>query len=249
MATPLSPTFRARSPLLRTAAGRESVTPAMVASRDGHPFGARAVRPNGAGFGALENPGPIYTALAAYGAMAAIATGVSIMLGRNPLECEGWLGAHGAAAWLLSLGSGVALGAVTIAATRLLVRRATWAHALHVALRPAVHGVSDGALFALAAASGAGEELLFRGVLVPLMGIAFSSLTFGLLHQVRGQARWAWMAWATVMGALFAAVFSMTGSLAGALVAHAAINHANLRFLRDNDLAPRERHLGGLLKR
>jgi membrane protease YdiL (CAAX protease family) len=242
----------------------------MVASRDGPPFGPPAAGASGESAArrappsdpvgadrllhakplpAVERAGPIYTAMAAYGAMATVATGVSVVLGRSPLECEGWLGARGAASWLLSLGAGVALGAVTIAATRLLVRRATWAQALHVALRPAVHGVSDSALIALAGASAVGEELLFRGVLVPLVGIVFSSVLFGFLHQVRGQARWAWMAWATVMGGLLAAVFTLTGSLAGALVAHAAINHSNLRFLRDNDPAPRKHRLGGLLKR
>jgi hypothetical protein len=32
-------------------------------------------------------------------------------------------------------------------------------------------------------------------------------------------------------------------------VAHAMINGANLRFLRDNDPSPRTRALGGLLRR
>jgi membrane protease YdiL (CAAX protease family) len=193
--------------------------------------------------------GPLYAALAAYVAMATIASGIAVVLGRSPLACDGWLGARGEASWLLSLGAGVALGAITVAATRVLMRRAPWARALHVALRPAVHGASDGALAALALASALGEELLFRGLLVPLAGIVFSSVLFGLLHQVRGPARWAWMAWATVMGTAFATVFALTGSLAGPVVAHALINHANLRFLRDNDPAPRKRRLGGLLKR
>lgn len=193
--------------------------------------------------------GPVYAALAAYLAIATVAAGVALVLGRNPFTCSGWLGAQGAASWLLSLGAGVALGAITVAATRVLMRRATWARALHVALRPAVHGARDGAIAALAVASALGEELLFRGVLVPLVGVVLSSLLFGVLHQVRGPARWAWMAWATVMGTAFAGVFALTGSLAGPIVAHAVINHANLRFLRDNDPAPRKRRLGGLLRR
>jgi membrane protease YdiL (CAAX protease family) len=193
--------------------------------------------------------GPLYAALAAYVAMATIASGIAVVLGRSPLACDGWLGAKGEASWLLSLGAGVALGAITVAATRVLMRRAPWARALHVALRPAVHGASDAAIAALAVASALGEELVFRGLLVPLTGIVLSSILFGLLHQVRGPARWAWMAWATLMGSAFAVVFVLTGSLAGPIVAHAAINHANLRFLRDNDPAPRKRRLGGLLKR
>ena len=57
------------------------------------------------------------------------------------------------------------------------------------------------------------------------------------------------MLWATVMGVLFGCVFAATGSLAGPIVAHAMINGANLRFLRDNDPSPRPRALGGRLRR
>ncbi len=181
-------------------------------------------------------------ALAGAGAWAA-----SAALGGDPFTCDGWLGVRGVGSWLTSLGLGLPLGAATIVVTRIFVRRAAWAHALHVALRPAVHGAGNATLVAVAAASATGEELLFRGLLVPLAGVLVPSLLFGALHQIRGPGRWGWMAWATVMGVLFGGIFVTTGSLAGPLVAHAAINHANLRFLRDNDPAPRRRALGGLL--
>jgi membrane protease YdiL (CAAX protease family) len=51
------------------------------------------------------------------------------------------------------------------------------------------------------------------------------------------------------MGLLFGVLFAATGSLAGPVVAHLAINAANLRFLRDTDPAPARRELGGLLRR
>ena len=149
----------------------------------------------------------------------------------------------------MSLGLGVLLGATTIAATPAMVRRWRWARALHLALRPAVHRAGDGALLSVALASAVGEELLFRGLFVPLVGVVASSVAFGVLHQIRGRARWGWVGWATLMGLLFGAVFAMTGSLLGPLLAHAAINHSNLRFLRDNDPAPPRRALGGLLRR
>ena len=192
---------------------------------------------------------PVGAVVAMYGLAGAAAAGLSMAFGHNPLECAGWLGARGAASLLFSLGLGVPLGATTIAATRVMVRRTAWAHALHVALRPAVAGATDAALFAIASASAVGEELLFRGLLVPIIGIFASSLVFGLLHQVRGRARWGWAAWATIMGLAFATIYAATGSLAGPILAHAAINHANLRFLRDTDPSPRKRPLGGLLRR
>jgi membrane protease YdiL (CAAX protease family) len=112
-----------------------------------------------------------------------------------------------------------------------------------------VHGAGEASLLAVAVASAAGEELLFRGLLVQVVGVVASSVVFGALHQVRGTARWGWMAWATAMGLLFGALFAATGSLVGPLVAHAGINHVNLRFLRDNDPLPQRRALGGLLRR
>jgi membrane protease YdiL (CAAX protease family) len=214
-------------------------------------LGAQAER-LGAGYegpGVLARRPRVVVLVVIYGAVGAAAAGVSVALGRDPLSGEGWFETRGTAAVLLSLGLGMCLGATTIAVSRILVRRVAWARALHAALRPAVSGAGDVGLIAVAIASAAGEELLFRGLLSSLVGLAASSVLFGALHQIRGRARWGWMAWATVMGLLFGWVFAATGSLAGPLVAHAMINGANLRFLRDNDPSPRPRPLGGLLRR
>jgi membrane protease YdiL (CAAX protease family) len=214
-------------------------------------LGAQAERLGAGGEapGTLARGSRVAFLVAAYGAVGAVAAGVSLALGRDPLSCDGWLETPEMAGVLVSLGLGVCLGATTIAASRILVRRVAWAQALHAALRPAVHGAGDAGLLAVAVASATAEELLFRGMVMPLVGVLASSLLFGALHQIRGAARWGWMAWATVMGVLFGVVFASTGSLVGPIAAHAMINGANLRFLRDNDPSPRVRSLGGLLRR
>jgi uncharacterized protein len=181
--------------------------------------------------------------------VAVAACGVSFALGSNPFSCRGWLGAHGAASWLLSLGLGLLVGSVTVAATPAVVQRWRWARALHAALRPVMADAGDGTLLAVAVAGAAGEELFFRGLLVPLVGVVASSIAFASLHQVSGPARWGWMLWAAIMGLIFGTIFAATGSLAGPLVAHAAINHHNLRFLRDHNPGATIRPLGGLLRR
>lgn len=191
----------------------------------------------------------VSTILAAYVGVGAVAAALSLVLERNPLTYDAWLGTRGVAAILVSLGLGVCLGSVTVAASRIMVRRAAWARALHAALRPTVHDAGDTWLIAIAVASAAGEEVLFRGLLLPILGIVGSAIVFGALHQIRGRARWGWMVWATLMGLLFGSIFAATGSLVGPIVAHAIINGANLRFLRDNDPSPRPRALGGLLRR
>jgi membrane protease YdiL (CAAX protease family) len=224
----------------------------MVAGRDEHALGAQAERLGASGDRGAPpalpgRPAPLLVAV--YLGVGAVAAAISLALGRDPIACEGWLGIRGAASWLVSLGLGVLVGATTIAATPAMVRRWRWARALHLALRPAVHQAGDGALLAVAIASSVGEELLFRGLLVPLVGVFVSSAAFGVLHQIRGRARWGWIGWATLMGLVFGTVFAATGSLLGPLLAHAAINHSNLRFLRDNDPAPPRRPLGGILRR
>jgi uncharacterized protein len=216
------------------------------------PLGAQGQRLGEDGPGPLGQRRPALLILAAYGGIGAAATAAALALGHDPLRCDpSWfsLGIGEPASLLVSVGLGICVGALTVASTRLLVRRVSWARALHEALRPTVKGAGDGWLLAIAVASALGEELLFRGLLVPLVGVVLSSLLFGALHQVRGQARWGWAAWATGMGLLFALLFAATGSLAGPIVAHLAINAANLRFLRDTDPAPRRRPLGGLLGR
>lgn len=223
----------------------------MAAGKDEHALAAQAERLGGTGERgpAFEGGRPAAAVAGVYAFVGALAAGVNILLGRNPIACDAWLGTRGVASWLMSLGIGVLLGSATIAATPAMVRRWRWARALHLALRPAVYRAGDTAILAVAVASATGEELLFRGLLVPIVGVGASSIAFGVLHQIRGRARWGWMAWATLMGVLFGSAFALTGSLVGPLLAHAAINHSNLRFLRDNDPAPPRRSLGGLLRR
>jgi membrane protease YdiL (CAAX protease family) len=213
------------------------------------PLGAQGQRLGEDGPGPLGRRRPALLILAAYLTLGATAAAATVALGHDPLRVDGWLDLVGPASLLVSLGLGVCVGALTVAGTRVLVQRVAWARALHEALRPSVKGAGDGWLVAIAVASALGEELLFRGLLVPLTGVVLSSLLFGALHQVRGEARWGWAVWATGMGLLFAVIYAATGSLVGPIAAHVAINAANLRFLRDNDPAPRSRQLGGLLRR
>jgi membrane protease YdiL (CAAX protease family) len=200
--------------------------------------------------------GPAPLALGIYGAFTVITLAVAWALGRSPFTTEpgltalGALGApelvrHGA-----SIAAGVLIAAVTVRATRSLVKRWSWVRALHADLRPSIHDAGDATLVVLGIASAVGEELFFRGLLAPALGVVLSSLAFGMLHQLRGRAGWVWTGWATLMGLVFGALFLATGSLLGPLVAHAAINVANLRFLRDTEVdPPKPRKLGGLYGR
>ena len=180
-----------------------------------------------------------------YGALSLVAVSAAEVRGQSSLalpEHEAWLLLpHPLVGHALGLALGAVLALATISATRLFVKRWNWARALHANLRPAVRGASNPTILVLGLASAIGEELFFRGLLATTFGLIASSLAFGLLHQMRGNIRWVWAAWATVMGLLFGAIFFATGSLLGAIVAHAMINVTNLRFLRDTDV-PRGEH-------
>lgn len=187
-----------------------------------------------------------------YGGLSLVAVATALARGQSPIGAEAWLpiATGSVAGHLISVAGGLVLALATIRATRHFVKRWAWARALHNDLRPTVRHSGMTTIVVLGVASAASEELFFRGLLATTFGVVASSLAFGFLHQTRGRVRWVWAGWATVMGFLFGSLFMATGSLLGPLLAHAAINVANLRFLRDTDVeAPKPRRLGGLLAR
>jgi membrane protease YdiL (CAAX protease family) len=142
---------------------------------------------------------------------------------------------------------GLALGSLVVMLTRPMVARLAWARALHLELRPIARGITTTGIVVLALLSAIGEELLFRGLLHPWLGLWPQALIFGLVHQLPGKSRWVWVAWASLMGVLLGSIFELTGSLLGPIVAHAVINGFNLQYLKTYDPDPTPRPLGGLL--
>jgi len=210
------------------------------------------------GGGAIAGPWAVHLAVGAAGALGSLAAG------RSPLATDGALGLDGAGAVIASLVLGAAVAAATIAATLRLVRGATWASALAADLRPTIDGRDGAGLVALAIAPSVGEELFFRGFLIPLLAsfldlglglgaarpvaVVAAAIAFGALHQVRGRGRWAWALSAAAVACALGSVFVVSGSLVGCVVAHAAINAHNLRLVRDLEAPRKPRRLGGLLQ-
>ncbi len=187
--------------------------------------------------------------VAGYGLLGAIGATLSVAFGSGALTRQPWLEASTVEAVLTSLVLGVSGAVLAIMVTRVLFRRARWARSLHDKLRPLVSGKDDGTLWLMAIASSIGEELFFRGFLSVTIGVWLSSLAFGLLHQVRGAGRAGWVGSAFAMGLFFSVVYALTGQLIGCIAAHAIVNIVNLQYLRDHDLNPKPRKLGGLLAR
>jgi membrane protease YdiL (CAAX protease family) len=142
---------------------------------------------------------------------------------------------------------GLTVGALIVLSTRVTVARFEWARRLHSELRPIARVMTTQGIVVLALLSALGEELLFRGLLQPWVGIILQALAFGFLHQVRGPSRYVWMTWATAVGLVLGAIFQVTGSLLGPIAAHALVNGLNLAYLKNHDPTPARRALGGLL--
>ncbi|NJL00598.1 MAG: CPBP family intramembrane metalloprotease [Spirulinaceae cyanobacterium RM2_2_10] len=78
---------------------------------------------------------------------------------------------------------------------------------------------------------GLSEELLFRGVMLPALGldvlaIALSSLLFGVLH-LSGLQQWPYVVWATLVGTVLGFSALLTGNLVVPVVAHIVTNCAS----------------------
>ncbi len=67
--------------------------------------------------------------------------------------------------------------------------------------------------------SGFNEEVFFRGLIFPKVGIILSSLAFGALH-FPGKRYWIYAVWATGSAAVFAYLFFLSNSLWLPITAH-----------------------------
>ncbi|BAU66510.1 Abortive infection protein [Stanieria sp. NIES-3757] len=75
---------------------------------------------------------------------------------------------------------------------------------------------------------GLSEELLFRGVMLPALGlnlaaVIISSLLFGVLH-LSGAGQWPYVVWATIVGFALGYSALLTGNLLIPIIAHIITN-------------------------
>ncbi len=182
----------------------------------------------------------VVVSLAVYSALAALGFGWAAWRGRPwaLVHPSPWLDLPRTWSVAASLGHGITVAALTLASTRLVVRRSRWARELHVAFRELLGPLDSRSIAVLALASGIGEEVFFRGALQPSLGLVATSLFFGLVHIGPDRRFLAWTAWAVLMGFVLGAIHEATGSLWGCVLAHVAINYENLQFIVSFD--PRE---------
>ncbi len=187
---------------------------------------------------------------AAYALLSLAVVGASwFWLDRLPFaHPDPWLQLSGAMTHAYSLLLGLVFGGLLVISSRVSVGRFRWAQRMHAEFRPVASQLSPSGVVVLAGLSAVGEELAFRGLLQPHVGLLIQAVLFGLLHQMPGPSRWVWCAWAGVVGLGLGALFALTGSLLGPIAAHAMVNGLNLSYLKHHDV-PARRSVGGLLDR
>lgn len=183
--------------------------------------------------------GRVMAAAGIYGTFAAVAWAGAAAVGRSPWHLEATLGGSRWVSVPAATALGVAVGAASVALSRVLVRRSSWGRALHHELRLGVAGLSPRSVAPLTLASAIGEEMFFRGGLQAglvsvwgaVTGVALTAVLFGLAHIPWNRRLLSWTATAAVMGLVFGALYQLTGELLAPIAAHAVINHENLRFM------------------
>jgi len=136
----------------------------------------------------------------------------------------------------LGILAGALIGLGFVFASRFATHRFEWGRALHSELRALLGPLLGSEIIILALASAIGEEIFFRGALMPAIGLWGSSLVFALLH-IGPKARFLpWTFSSLVAGLVFGQLFQWSGDLTGPVVAHFTINALNLRYLSKTDL-------------
>jgi membrane protease YdiL (CAAX protease family) len=137
------------------------------------------------------------------------------------------------APWQLGIGPalGFAIGLGVVGLTRVATRHFAWARDLHTSFRDLLGPLSGREIVILALASSIGEELLFRGALLPWFGVWAQAAVFAVLHIGPGRRFLPWTASALVLGVVFGWLAQWTGNLGGPIAAHFTINFLNLRFI------------------
>ena len=127
--------------------------------------------------------------------------------------------------------AGLALGLATALASRVFF--STLARDLtREIFVPLLGRTTNADLLLLSVLPGLGEETLFRGVLQPEIGLPAASIVFGLLHSGLSRQLLPYGLWAALVGGVLGALYMVTGSLWGCIVAHALINALGIGWMR-----------------
>jgi membrane protease YdiL (CAAX protease family) len=181
-----------------------------------------------------------WVGMVAESALVGVAALLGLILRGNPFPFE--LVLDGPSLWQ-SLAATLPMLLYLAFATSPLGMRFSPLRGIHERLRDlaghAIGGLRGWEIVLLSLAAGAGEEVLFRGVLQPSLGILLTSVLFGLLHAVTV----AYLVLTFVISLYFGWLMLATENLVVPILAHALYDTVALFVLRRRfraELAPAE---------
>jgi hypothetical protein len=156
--------------------------------------------------------------------------GLLISAGRGTPDV---LGATVQPRWWLAIGIpvGAVAGLAVVVLTQAATKRFEWARMLHNSFKNLLGPLTGSEIVILALASSVGEEVMFRGALMPWLGIWIQAGVFALLHVGPGKRFVPWTAMALAMGLVFGLLAQVTHNLGAPIAAHFMINFLNLKFI------------------
>ena len=133
------------------------------------------------------------------------------------------------------LGLALAAGWTVVAGSRHAARHTAWGRALRREFRAVLGPLTSGETLLLALLSAFGEEILFRGVLHPRLGLWPTALLFGLFPFPIRRELLPWSLFAFAMGAALGFLTDAFAALWPAILLHFIVNYRNLRDLAEPD--------------
>jgi hypothetical protein len=173
----------------------------------------------------------VLTALVFYGALAAAGIAWALVRGIHPLGRVG--------TWreiALSAGVGLGFAGTTVLVCEVLRTFCGWARRMEQEFAAIISCLSASQVLLLALLSSVAEEVVFRGVLLPEIGLWLSTLAFALLHFPWNLRMVPWPFFALVVGLCFGGMVYFFGGIIGPLVGHFVINTVNLLLIRRRNL-------------
>ena len=185
-----------------------------------------------------------FTAPGARIAVLAIAIVTGVLVRGNPFSMLTALDLSRPASLAASLGASTIVAMIFVFYMRFVAEKSAFGRRLAKDLAMRSAGMTARTIFFIAASASLGEEILFRGVLVPSCGVAVAALAFGALHLKSGMA---WAAVAVLFGASLGVVFAATGNLAGPLFAHFIVDALALFSASQTPVTSSPARMSGLL--
>jgi len=164
-----------------------------------------------------------------------LAMGIIVLQGR--LSCSLFFPTERATAattLLWGLGSALLLIALSLYASR----NFGWARQLDQEFRKILVPLRSWQIGAIALFSGTAEEVFFRGVIQPLLGLIPTSLLFGAVHLIPSRVYLPWAAYAAFAGLLFGCLFELSGTLFPHTLSHVAVTFVRICRLNSWHSAP-----------